>query len=147
MKFSHMPMRQPQPKRQQQQVPPIRRPYSWKTDEFQVKKGAPANETQRINRVRPIADIPSQTNQQIARQPQQNRAPQQYQGQQQMGVYGYRCPRCASQLMPQVTRKISSAGWLTFALLLVFFFPLFWIGLLIKEDVRTCPVCNYKVSQ
>jgi hypothetical protein len=40
-------------------------------------------------------------------------------------------------------RKISNAGWVVFAVLLVTFFPLFWIGFLIKEDVPVCPVCNY----
>jgi len=138
VKFSHMPMqRQPD----KPQPPPVRRPYSWKTDEFQVKKGS-VKQTQRINQVRPLANMPNQPNQQMAPRPQPH-APQHYH--QQMTTYGYRCPRCSSQLMPRVTRKISSAGWVTFAILLVTFFPLFWIGLLIKEDVKTCPVCNVRV--
>ena len=61
-------------------------------------------------------------------------------------AYGYRCPRCASQALPNVVRKISTAGWITFAVLMVAFFPLFWIGLLIKEDVRVCPVCNLRIN-
>jgi hypothetical protein len=51
-----------------------------------------------------------------------------------------------SQFLPRMERRISTAGWITFAVLLVFFFPLFWIGLLIKEDVRICPACNTKIS-
>jgi hypothetical protein len=51
-----------------------------------------------------------------------------------------------SNMMPRLERKISTAGWITFAVLLVFFFPLFWIGLLIKEDVHICPACNTQVG-
>lgn len=38
-------------------------------------------------------------------------------------------------------KKISVAGWVTFGLLLVFFFPLFWIGLLMKDEKYQCPNC------
>ena len=133
---------QRQPERPQ--PPPVRRPYSWKTDEFQVKDTS-AKKTQRINQVRPLADIPSQQNQQITHQ-RQSQPPQYHQHQQRLNSYGYRCPRCATQLMPVSSRKISSAGWVTFAILLVTFFPLFWIGLLIKENVQTCPICNVRVG-
>jgi hypothetical protein len=58
----------------------------------------------------------------------------------------FRCPRCMSTHMPRMERRISTGGWITFAVLLVLFFPLFWIGLLIKEDVSVCPVCNLKLG-
>ena len=51
-----------------------------------------------------------------------------------------------SNMMPRMERKISTGGWITFAVLLVTIFPLFWIGLLIKEDVHTCPACNMRVG-
>jgi hypothetical protein len=122
--------RQPMPENYEERQP---KPYSWKTDEFQVKKRGSARPTAMFD--------PAQnpTNQHLQR-PIANR-----QGNQQMTA-GYRCPRCATTMMPQTTRKISGAGWITFAVLLVFFFPLFWIGLLLKEDVLTCPVCNLRLS-
>lgn len=109
-----------------------RRPYSWKTDEYQIPEDkAPKGKT--INRVQPLANFQTQPN--TAVQPFQ-----------QPGAvsHSFNCPRCHSQLYPRVTRQISTAGWIVFAALLITFFPLFWIGFLIKEDVRVCPVCNYK---
>jgi hypothetical protein len=51
-----------------------------------------------------------------------------------------------TQMLPRAERRISTAGWIVFAVLLVFFFPLFWVGLLIKEDVQVCPNCTSKVD-
>ena len=51
-----------------------------------------------------------------------------------------------SKYTPRIERRISTAGWITFAVLLVFFFPLFWIGLLIKEDAVVCQTCNLRVN-
>lgn len=108
------------------------RPYSWKTDEFQVQD-AKARKVQEINRVQPISNF---------NQPQQHLTYQQPQS----VAHGYRCPRCGTQNLPHVERKISTAGWIVFAALLVVFFPLFWVGFFLKEDVRVCPVCNLKVG-
>jgi DNA-directed RNA polymerase subunit RPC12/RpoP len=58
----------------------------------------------------------------------------------------FRCPRCSTTFPPRVERRISTGGWITFAVLLVVFFPLFWIGLLIKEDVVQCQGCNLKLN-
>ncbi|HYY57190.1 MAG TPA: LITAF-like zinc ribbon domain-containing protein [Pyrinomonadaceae bacterium] len=55
---------------------------------------------------------------------------------------GYRCPRCGAAYLPTVEKKISSDGWLIFILLLFFCVPLCWIGLLIKQEYRVCPVCH-----
>ena len=112
-------------------------PYSWKTDEFQVADKK-SQKTEQINRVQPLAD-PYLTNQTARPQPLA------YQQQQNM-AYGYRCPRCASQVFPTTVRKISTVGWIVFAVLMVLFFPLFWLGLLIKEDVRVCPACNLRID-
>ena len=43
-------------------------------------------------------------------------------------------------------RRISTGGWITFGVLLVLCFPLFWIGLLIKEDYRVCGTCLAKLD-
>lgn len=113
------------------------RPYSWKTDEFQVADNRKPR-SQTISQVQPLANQfvtqQSARPQPLAQQSAQNMA------------YGYHCPRCSSQMLPKVVKRISTAGWIVFAALMVFFFPLFWIGLLIKEDTRMCPVCNLKVS-
>ncbi len=113
------------------------RPYSWKTDEFQVADKKTRG-TQPVNRVQPLPN-PYATNQTARPQPLAYQQP---------GAmsYGYRCPRCGAQALPHTVRKISTAGWITFAVLLVAFFPLFWIGLLIKEDVRICPMCNLRIN-
>ncbi len=116
-------------------LPP--RPYSWKTDEFQVSE-ARVRKNKPINQVQPIP------NQFAPPQPPRRPQPLAYREPQNVS-YGYRCPRCASQFLPQVVRKISTAGWIVFAALMVTFFPLFWVGLLIKEDVKICPVCKMKI--
>lgn len=107
------------------------RPYSWKTDEFQVQNDKKAKT---INRVQPLGNF----------QPPANAGMQTYQQPQMTAAPNFHCPRCASNLYPRITRQISTAGWIVFAVLLITFFPLFWIGFLIKEDARVCPVCNYK---
>jgi len=59
---------------------------------------------------------------------------------------GFRCPFCGSREEPLTRSQISAAGWVTFAILLAFCFPLFWIGLLIKEDVYECYECRRKIG-
>ena len=123
----HRPHDQPQ----QQPVPP--RPYVWKTDEFQTQAeprrtqpgvfepgfNTPDASQTGLAQTSPVAPIMSGS---------------------------YRCPNCMSQFLPRIERRISTAGWITFALLLVFFFPLFWIGLLIKEEMHVCPSCNMRLK-
>lgn len=113
------------------------RPYMWKTDEFQVKEH-PARRTQsEVRQVQPLYRQPP-ANPQMA----QTMA---YQRPSHLAA-GYQCPRCGTHQLPQITKKISAAGWVVFAVLMVFFFPLFWIGLLIKEEIRICPVCNVRIG-
>jgi hypothetical protein len=111
------------------------RPYSWKTDEFQSQP-APKG-TVPIDRLRnatsAFTPAPAGHAPLAFQQPQYLNQP-------------FRCPRCMSQYLPRIERRISTAGWITFAVLLVFFFPLFWIGLLIKEDVQVCQSCNAKIG-
>ena len=108
------------------------RPYMWKTDEFQVNPSA--RQTQEIRQVQPLPiNNPNQTQTLAYQKPA-------------FVANGYRCPRCGTQNLPITKRQISTAGWITFSLLLIFTWIFFWVGLLIKEDVRVCPVCNLKIS-
>jgi hypothetical protein len=121
-----------------EQNPP--RPYAWQTDEYQTQsepRPRPA-----VNKTRPIHDqpqmfhgygVPPQPNQMI------------YHGPQHLAG-NYRCQFCGTNSPPIIERRISTAGWITFALLLVFTLFFFWIGLLLKEDVYVCPVCRRQVS-
>jgi predicted Zn finger-like uncharacterized protein len=59
---------------------------------------------------------------------------------------GFRCPFCQSTYPPEVKRRISTAGWITFAVLLLACFPLSLIGLFIKEDYRVCSSCRIKLG-
>lgn len=112
-----------------------RRPYSWKTDEYQLPDDK--------SKPKPANQIPPLPNFQAPPHQQQNMSMQPFQ--QTMGITSnVVCPRCASQNFPIIKQQVSTAGWITFAILLVTIFPLFWIGLLIKEDAYVCPVCNFK---
>ncbi len=97
------------------------RPYAWKTDEFQTQ-----TEPRQTEHIRPPMPAP------LAYQQVQPMA----------GAFS--CQRCGGRHAPRYEKRISTTGWIVFAVLLVFFFPLFWIGLLIKEDVQVCPVCDFK---
>jgi len=105
-------------------------PYSWKTDEFRTN-----------NQARKTLNLPPQA---FADRPPAPAPLASYHGGAVAG--NYRCPNCGTTFLPRIERKISTAGWITFALLLVFIFPLFWIGLLIKEDQYVCPMCRRRVG-
>lgn len=103
---------------------PAPRPYSWKTDEFTTKNEARGT--------MPNLDTGTRDVRLAQAQPQ--------------FVTAFRCPSCGTHYPPVLERKISTAGWVTFAILLVTVFPLFWIGLLIREDVPVCQVCQAKLA-
>lgn len=112
------------------------RPYSWKTDEFQTQ-----NEPRRATtaeRPRP-ATSPFPANNQSYQQPLA-------QWQSNTAAPTFACPRCMNRYPPRHERRISTAGWIVFAVLLVTVFPFFWIGLLIKEDVWVCQACNARIA-
>ena len=114
------------------------RPYSWKTDEYQTK-----SEPRKTSR----ADEPlTQQNIQFPAHAAFQAGALANRGVQFMDP-NYRCPHCMSQFLPKTDRRISTAGWIVFAVLLVTFFPLFWVGLLIKEDVNVCPSCSTRVGK
>ena len=112
-----------------------RRPYSWQTDEIQAKPD------QRRGARPTVEHLPS--------------ARPQYAAQQQglivnspLDLTGnYRCPNCGTHYLPVIERRVSQAGWITFALLLVFTIIFFWIGLLMREEVSVCPVCKFRLNQ
>lgn len=54
----------------------------------------------------------------------------------------YRCPYCNSPYPPLSNRRISSGGWITFAVLVAIFFPIAWVGLLMQENYLRCSQCR-----
>lgn len=123
-------------------------PYSWKTDEFQIADAPRQQKSRQINQVQPLGNQIPFTHQSPPPPPLPPRPPQPlvYQKTQPQNLAdNIHCPRCSSQLV-RYERKVSTAGWIVFAALMVTFFPLFWIGLLIKENVKICQVCNYKIG-
>jgi DNA-directed RNA polymerase subunit RPC12/RpoP len=56
------------------------------------------------------------------------------------------CEFCGSNARPYVTTSISEAGWILFAILLVFFFPLCWLGLLMTETRLKCRDCGARLE-
>jgi hypothetical protein len=59
---------------------------------------------------------------------------------------GYRCPNCQSTYPPITEKRITTEGWIVFCALLVFCLPLFFIGLLMREEIRVCPVCRLRLA-
>ncbi len=126
-----------------------RQPYSWKTDEFQVADATRPQQQQRktVNQVQPPPfQYPAFQPARPPMMPPQFQQPLAYaQNPRQNIAHGNNCPRCAGQFV-KYERKISTTGWIVFSVLMVTIFPLFWIGLLIKEDVPVCQTCNFRLS-
>ncbi|MGQ9896922.1 MAG: LITAF-like zinc ribbon domain-containing protein [Acidobacteriota bacterium] len=58
---------------------------------------------------------------------------------------GFVCPYCRTTLPPRITSRVSLVGWIMLGLLLLFCFPLFWVGLLIQEEVCRCRNCGRRL--
>jgi len=58
----------------------------------------------------------------------------------------FRCPHCQSTAPPVVAKRIGVAGWVVFFALLIFCFPLCFIGLFIKEEYRMCSWCRGAIA-
>jgi hypothetical protein len=58
----------------------------------------------------------------------------------------FRCPYCGSEEIPLVKKKMSTAGWIVFVVLLLACFPLCLLGLLITEEHRSCYDCGMSVG-
>jgi hypothetical protein len=54
----------------------------------------------------------------------------------------FRCPRCGTAERPSTLSAVSVGGWVVLASMLVVCFPLFWVGLLIREKQSVCAVCG-----
>lgn len=63
-----------------------------------------------------------------------------HQHMQQPGVFT--CPFCRYAGAPLSRSKISTGGWVMFVVMLLFCFPLFWIGFLMKDYYRVCAGCG-----
>lgn len=59
---------------------------------------------------------------------------------------GFRCPFCDSPEPPARREKVSAGGWVVLVVMLLFCFPLFFIGLLMKEEYRVCRDCGVKLG-
>ena len=58
---------------------------------------------------------------------------------------GPSCPYCGSRARPIYRQQVSQAGWVVFALLLVFTIIFCFIGLFMTEEVRICPDCGARI--
>ncbi len=62
----------------------------------------------------------------------------------------FKCPYCGHEGMPYVERKkLSTGGWVLFAVLLLVCFPICWLPFVIdacKEEERKCPGCSMKLG-
>jgi DNA-directed RNA polymerase subunit RPC12/RpoP/ribosomal protein L40E len=121
----------PKPKQSRDYNGQAPRPYMWKTDEYQTQTEPRPATSPAI-----LTPSPEVTGYGVSPAPYSSA---------EMFSGSYRCPNCATQFLPRVERRVSTAGWIVFSVLLVFIFPLFWIGLLIKEDVHVCPSCSAKI--
>jgi hypothetical protein len=103
------------------QAPP--RPHSWASPSSPLHAVAGFDEPQQVQ---PLVHIPP---------PMPHPKPS-----------AFRCPHCGTNAPPQINKKISTGGWIVFAAMLLFCFPLFWIGLLIKDEERVCSMCFIKLG-
>jgi len=54
------------------------------------------------------------------------------------------CYNCGSTLTPVLRSKMSDAGLIVLVVMLMVCFPLFWIGLMMKEEYTICPSCGVR---
>src|SRR5689334_5406590 len=71
------------------------RPYAWKTDEYQTQAEPRKNTIGNQPQAQPL----------VAANPH-------------FMAGNYRCPNCMSQFLPRIERRISTTGWVMFAVLL-----------------------------
>jgi len=73
-------------------------------------------------------------------------APVQPLAQPQVAPNHFRCPHCSSTAPPILAKRIGVTGWVVFFALLIFCFPLCFIGLFIKEEYRMCSWCRGAIA-
>ncbi len=59
---------------------------------------------------------------------------------------GFRCPYCGTGHPPRARFQVSTGGWVLFVILLLFCFPLCFIGLLLQESYRVCDDCGIRLG-
>ena len=57
----------------------------------------------------------------------------------------YECPHCGSPEEPFTRSEMSQAGLIMMIVMLIFCWPLFWIGFLMTENYQQCPDCGRRV--
>jgi DNA-directed RNA polymerase subunit RPC12/RpoP len=60
---------------------------------------------------------------------------------------GFECPYCCSTYPPAVRESISQTGWILFVVLLIVFFPVCFLGLLMKEKYEVCEDCGARLGK
>jgi len=55
------------------------------------------------------------------------------------------CPYCDSTEAPIIRRQVGAVGWVMFAVLLLFFFPLCFLGLMMTDENEYCADCGSKL--
>ncbi|QUW03037.1 LITAF-like zinc ribbon domain-containing protein [Chloracidobacterium validum] len=56
------------------------------------------------------------------------------------------CPHCQTNSPPHMRSRVAPGGWITMAILLLLCWPLFWIGLLVREDYLRCSNCGKRLT-
>ncbi len=61
--------------------------------------------------------------------------------------YSFECPRCGSKEDPQIRKETAAVGWILFVILLLFFFPLCWLGIFVRVTWEVCWDCAHRVHK
>ena len=69
-----------------------------------------------------------------------------YRGRRRNTRRGARCRCCDSKLEIVRREQISQGGWIVFAVMLLVCWPLFFIGLMMKEEYMACADCGARLS-
>jgi lipopolysaccharide-induced tumor necrosis factor-alpha factor len=59
--------------------------------------------------------------------------------------FGSTCKACGSDAPPVHRSQISPTGWVVFVIMLLFCWPLFFIGLMMKEEYSVCADCGARL--
>jgi DNA-directed RNA polymerase subunit RPC12/RpoP len=59
---------------------------------------------------------------------------------------GFECPYCGCDSPPARRSEVSATGWVILVVMLLFCFPLFFIGLFIKDEYRVCRDCGTRLG-
>lgn len=128
------PLVQPQ---RQSNLPPQPKPYGWASPSSPLHSVADGETASPPQRVQPLTP-PDYRPPQFPSAPSSQAVSQTFNN--------YRCPRCGTNAPPIIQSKISDGGWIVFVLMLIFCFPLFFIGLLMREHTSVCSACLHRLG-